>query len=102
MTLVSSDGHVIIDGALSRLEPRAAAPVTAVLRQRGELKTPAGGESRLRRSLAQLGNQVMAPGSIQTGPKVTPLLVVRLPDEEEASSKTLEADIAALLKEVVA
>ncbi|MGD2018709.1 MAG: SNF2-related protein [Planctomycetota bacterium] len=94
VTLVSSDGHVIIDGALSRLEPRAAAPVTAVLRQRGELKTPAGGESRLRRSLAQLGNQVMAPGSIQTGPKVTPLLVVRLPDEEEASSKTLEADIS--------
>ena len=94
VALVSADGHLIIDGALSTLEPRAAAPVTAVLRQRGELKTPAGGESRLRRALAQLGNQVMAPGSIQTGPKVTPLLVVRLPDEEESGSKTLEADIS--------
>ena len=93
VAMVSADGHLIINGALSRLEPLAAAPVTAVLRQRGELKTPGGGESRLRRALAQLGNQVMAPGSIQTGPKVIPLLVVRLPDEEEASSKMLEADI---------
>ncbi|MFT7170967.1 MAG: superfamily II DNA or RNA helicase, partial [Paracoccaceae bacterium] len=92
VTMLSSDGHAIIDGAFTTVEPHAAAGVASVLRQRGELRTPSGGEARLRRSLAQLGQGAMAPGSLEVGPRMSPLLVVRVPTDE-APGKTLEAEI---------
>ncbi|MEM8711463.1 MAG: SNF2-related protein, partial [Planctomycetota bacterium] len=93
ITMLSSDGHAIIDGAFTTVIPPAAAGVASVIRQRGELRTPSGGEARLRRSLAQLGQGAMAPGSLEVGPRMTPLLVVRVP-QDEAPGKTLEADIS--------
>lgn len=93
--MVSSDGHAIIDGALTRVEPDRAAAVAAVLRQRGELKTPSGGEARLRRALAQLGAGAMAPGSLEVGPQMTPSLTVHIP-MDAAPGKTMEAVISFL------
>lgn len=92
VTMLSSDGHAIIDGAFTTVVPHAAAGVASVIRQRGELRTPSGGEARLRRALAQLGQGAMAPGSLEVGPRMTPLLVVRVPTDE-ATGKTLEAEI---------
>lgn len=91
-TMLSSDGHAIIDGAITRVEPARAAAVAAVLRQRGELRTPTGGEARLRRALAQLGATAMAPGSLEVGPEMTPSLTVQIPTDA-APGKTLEAEI---------
>ncbi|MEM9802096.1 MAG: SWIM zinc finger family protein, partial [Planctomycetota bacterium] len=88
VTMISSDGHAIVDGSLTRLEPTSAAGVAAVLRQRGELRAPTGGEARLRRALAQLGASAMAPGSLEVGPRMSPLLVVRVPTDA-APGKTL-------------
>ncbi|MEM6567971.1 MAG: DEAD/DEAH box helicase [Planctomycetota bacterium] len=93
--MISSDGHAVVDGSLTRVEPQSAAGVVAVLRQRGELRTPTGGEARLRRALAQLGASAMAPGSLEVGPRLTPLLVVRLPTEG-APGRSLEAEISFL------
>ena len=91
-TMLSSDGHAIIGGAITRVVPARAAAVAAVLRQRGELRTPTGGEARLRRALAQLGAGTMAPGSLEVGPELTPSLTVRIPTDA-TPGKTLEAEI---------
>jgi len=92
-TMLSADGHAIIAGALTAVVPQGAAGVAAVLRQRGELRAPSGGEARLRRALAQLGQGAIAPGSLEVGPQMVPSLVVALGSTEAGGPRTLDATI---------
>ena len=91
--MLSSDGHAIVGGALTAIVPQGAAGVAAVLRQRGELRAPSGGEARLRRALAQLGQGAIAPGSLEVGPQMIPSLVVALGSTEAGGPRTLDATI---------
>ncbi|MEL6905900.1 MAG: DEAD/DEAH box helicase, partial [Planctomycetota bacterium] len=59
-----------------------------------ELRAPTGGEARLRRALAQLGQGAIAPGSLEVGPRMVPSLVVSLPTEEGADRRSLDATIS--------